>query len=172
VENFHNPILPPGLEAKVALVQKLAKQENVDLPKDVALYIARNIGFNARAFRGAIIRLSAHLSLTGTEITLQYTQRVLKNFTDFQRPHATAHPFQGMLSGEPGSRQATGTRQHPTAEDRSSFLFVLKTRDGRKITRAQQEFAVNMREHEREQLAHRDGYERDLERSAKKRKSG
>lgn len=169
MESFRNPFRPTDLEGKVALVHSLAEQEKVTLPKDVALYIARNL--YSRSLKGAVIRLLAHSSLTGTDITLRYTQQVLKNFIDSDRPDATAHPLQGMLSEQRGAGHATSTRQHSTATTRSFFLFVLKTREGTKITRAQQEFEVNMREHEREHLAHRDGYERELERRAKKRKS-
>jgi hypothetical protein len=50
------------------------------LPRDVALYIAQNVRSNARALEGALIRLTAYSSMTGREITLAYTQKVLKNF--------------------------------------------------------------------------------------------
>ena len=58
------------------------------------------------------------------------------------------------------------------AADRSFVFCLLKTREGRKISRVRQELEVNMREREREQLARRDAYERELERRAKKRKRG
>ncbi len=169
VENFRNPLRTPGLEVKVAIVHGIAEQEKLKLPKDVALYLAENIQSNSWALRRAILRLQAHSSLTGTDITLRYTQQVLKNFIDSERPGATAHPFQGMPSGQRGAERATGT--YATATDRSFLLSVLETRERTKITRAHQKFEVNMREHEREHLAHRDGYERELERRAKKRKS-
>src|SRR6266478_7581940 len=77
-------IQPPDLETKVAILQKKAEQEKVTLPTDVALFIATNIRSNVRELEGALIRLVAHSSLIGAEITLPYTQQVLKNFIDSQ----------------------------------------------------------------------------------------
>ncbi len=74
--------------------------------------------------------------------------------------------------GERGTKEANVTRQAPTAADRSFVFCLLKTREGRAISRVSQELEVNMREREREQLARRDAYERELERPAKKRKRG
>src|SRR5215471_12302959 len=64
-------IQPPDLETKVAILQKKAESEHVILPTDVALFIASNIRSNVRELEGALIRLTAYSSLTGTEITLQ-----------------------------------------------------------------------------------------------------
>jgi chromosomal replication initiator protein len=69
-----------NLAIKVAALQKRAKQQKVILPADVALYIAQNVRSNASALEGALVRLMAHSSVTGTEITLKYTQQVLANF--------------------------------------------------------------------------------------------
>ena len=63
-------IAPPDLETKVAILQKKSEQEKVTLPTDVALYIASNIRSNVRELEGALIRLVAHSSLIGAEITL------------------------------------------------------------------------------------------------------
>src|SRR5689334_6042004 len=81
-------IQPPDLETKVAILQKKAEQERVTLPTDVALFIASNIRSNVRELEGALIRLVAHSSLIGAEISLQYTQQVPKNFIDPQAPQA------------------------------------------------------------------------------------
>ncbi len=62
-------IQPPDLETKVAILQKKAEQEKVTLPTDVALYVASNIRSNVRELEGALIRLVAHSSLIGAEIT-------------------------------------------------------------------------------------------------------
>src|SRR5207302_11291980 len=72
-------IQPPDLQTKVAILQKKGEQEKVTLPTDVALYIASNIRSNVRELEGALIRLVAHSSLIGAEITLPYAQQVLKN---------------------------------------------------------------------------------------------
>jgi len=70
-------IQPMDLETKVALLQRKAESELVQLPTDVALFIASNIRSNARELEGGLIRLIAHSSLTGQQITLPYAQQVL-----------------------------------------------------------------------------------------------
>jgi chromosomal replication initiator protein len=97
-------IQPPDLETKVAILQKKAEQEKVTLPTDVALYIASNIRSNVRELEGALIRLIAHSSLIGAEITLPYTQQVLKNFIDSQARKVTIESIQKAVAEQFGLR--------------------------------------------------------------------
>jgi chromosomal replication initiator protein len=97
-------IQPPDLETKVAILQKKAEQEKVTLPTDVALYIASNIRSNVRELEGALIRLVAHSSLIGAEITLPYAQQVLKNFIDSQARKVTIESIQKAVAEQFGLR--------------------------------------------------------------------
>ncbi|HEY1464322.1 MAG TPA: chromosomal replication initiator protein DnaA [Terriglobales bacterium] len=97
-------IQPPDLETKVAILQKKADQEKVTLPTDVALYIASNIRSNVRELEGALIRLVAHSSLIGADITLPYTQQVLKNFIDSQARKVTIESIQKAAAEQFGLR--------------------------------------------------------------------
>src|ERR1700727_1069349 len=97
-------IQPPDLETKVAILQKKAEQEKVTLPTDVALYVAQNIRSNVRELEGALIRLVAHSSLIGAEITLPYAQQVLKNFIDSQARKVTIESIQKMVAEQFGLR--------------------------------------------------------------------
>ena len=97
-------IQPPDLETKVAILQKKAEQEKVTLPTDVALYIASNIRSNVRELEGALIRLVAHSSLIGAEITLPYAQQVLKNFIDSQARKVTIEAIQKAVAEQFGLR--------------------------------------------------------------------
>ena len=97
-------IQPPDLETKVAILQKKAEQERVTLPTDVALFIATNIRSNVRELEGALIRLVAHSSLIGAEITLPYTQQVLKNFIDSQARKVTIESIQKAVAEQFGLR--------------------------------------------------------------------
>ena len=99
-------IQPPDLETKVAILQKKAEQEQITLPTDVALYIASNIRSNVRELEGALIRLVAHSSLIGAEITLPYTQQVLKNFIDSQQRKVTIEAIQKAVAEQFGLRLA------------------------------------------------------------------
>src|SRR5712672_1821065 len=97
-------IQPPDLETKVAILQKKAESEHVLLPTDVALFIASNIRSNVRELEGALIRLVAHSSLIGAEITLPYTQQVLKNFIDSQARRVTIESIQKAVAEQFGLR--------------------------------------------------------------------
>ncbi len=97
-------IQPPDLETKVAILQKKAEQEQVTLPTDVALFIASNIRSNVRELEGALIRLVAHSSLIGADITLPYTQQVLKNFIDSQARKVTIESIQKAVAEQFGLR--------------------------------------------------------------------
>ncbi|HEY7351798.1 MAG TPA: chromosomal replication initiator protein DnaA [Terriglobales bacterium] len=97
-------IQPPDLETKVAILQKKAEQEQITLPTDVALFIASNIRSNVRELEGALIRLVAHSSLTNTEITLPYSQQVLKNFIDSQARKVTIESIQKAVAEQFGLR--------------------------------------------------------------------
>jgi chromosomal replication initiator protein len=97
-------IQPPDLETKVAILQKKSDSEKVTLPTDVALYIASNIRSNVRELEGALIRLVAHSSLIGAEITLPYAQQVLKNFIDSQARRVTIESIQKAVAEQFGLR--------------------------------------------------------------------
>jgi chromosomal replication initiator protein len=99
-------IQPPDLETKVAILQKKAESERVLLPTDVALYIASNIRSNVRELEGALIRLTAFVSLTGRDLNMLTAQEVLKNLIDSQVRKITIEAIQRAVSDQFGLRQA------------------------------------------------------------------
>ena len=99
-------IQPPDLETKVAILQKKAELEKVTLPPDVAMFVAQNIRSNVRELEGALVRLVAHSSLTGSEISLPYAQQVLKNFIDSQARKVTIESIQKLVAEQFGLRLA------------------------------------------------------------------
>jgi chromosomal replication initiator protein len=70
-------IEPPGLEVRLAILQKKAAAEHMRLDDDVALYIASAIKSNVRELEGALIRLSAYASLSKRKIDLEFAQETL-----------------------------------------------------------------------------------------------
>jgi chromosomal replication initiator protein len=96
----------PDLETKVAILQKKAEQEKVTIPTDVALFIASNVRSNVRELEGALVRLVAHSSLGGYEISLPYAQQVLKNFIDSQVKKITIEAIQKMVADQFAMRTA------------------------------------------------------------------
>lgn len=70
-------IEPPELEVRIAILRKKAAAEAVQLPDDVALYIATSIKSNVRELEGALIRLAAYASLSHRTIDLAFAQETL-----------------------------------------------------------------------------------------------
>jgi chromosomal replication initiator protein len=71
-------IQPPDLETKMAILDKKSEMEGVALPEDVRNYIATKTKSNVRELEGALIKLIAYSSVTGSAITLAMAQQVLK----------------------------------------------------------------------------------------------
>jgi chromosomal replication initiator protein len=71
-------IQPPDLETKMAILDKKAEMEGVHLPEDVRNYIATKTKSNVRELEGAMIKLVAYSSVTGSPINMNMAQQVLK----------------------------------------------------------------------------------------------
>lgn len=71
-------VQPPDLETKMAILDKKAEIEGVALPEEVRIYIATKTKSNVRELEGALIKLIAYSSITGSPVTLQMAQQVLK----------------------------------------------------------------------------------------------
>jgi chromosomal replication initiator protein len=72
-------IQPPDIETKVAILRKKAEAERVEIPENVALFIASKVRTNIRELEGSLIRLIAYASLTGRDIDLTLTQEILRD---------------------------------------------------------------------------------------------
>lgn len=71
-------IQPPDFETRIAILRKKAQMENIDVPNEVTIYIAKKIQANIRELEGALIRIVAYSSLTNSEITVDLASEALK----------------------------------------------------------------------------------------------
>ena len=67
----------PDLETRTAILMLKALQLNMDIPSDVAEYIATVYSSNIRELEGALKRLFAYLSFTQEDINLRNVKRIL-----------------------------------------------------------------------------------------------
>ena len=72
-------IQPPELETRLAILKEKACVEKIDLPDDVAFFLASKFDNSVRDLEGAFIRLSAYSSFSGCDITLEMAQKALSN---------------------------------------------------------------------------------------------
>ena len=70
-------IQSPDIETKVAILNKKAENDNVNLPLDVAFFIASNTENNIRSLEGALIRIGAFASLNNSPVTIDLVKEVL-----------------------------------------------------------------------------------------------
>ncbi len=73
-------IQPPDIETKIAILKKKSESDHINLPDDVALFLASSSTSNIRELEGMLIRLGAFASLTGNEISLGMAREVLKRY--------------------------------------------------------------------------------------------
>src|SRR5215471_15135270 len=75
---------PPDLETKMAILDKKAEAEGVKLPEDVRIFMATKTKSNIRELEGALVKLIAFSSLTGSPITMYMAQQALKHIVHIQ----------------------------------------------------------------------------------------
>lgn len=75
-------IQPPDLETKIAILKKKAGVENIDIPDEVAMFIASKIKSNIRALEGCLVKLTAHATLTKEAMTVELARRVLDDILE------------------------------------------------------------------------------------------
>ena len=72
-------IQPPDLETKVAILRKKAEEKKINLPHEVALFIAERVRSNIRELEGYLNRVSAFASLTGNSLSIDLAKEALKD---------------------------------------------------------------------------------------------
>ena len=69
----------PDLETKIAILRRKAEVEGVDLPDEVAHFIARQVRSNIRELEGLLNRVLAFASLTARPLDVELTKDTLKD---------------------------------------------------------------------------------------------
>lgn len=91
-------IQAPDLETKMAILDKKAEAENIHLPDDVRSFMASKTKSNVRELEGALIKLMAYSSLTGTPINIHMAQQVLKHLVHVQDRRVTMDSIQKAVA--------------------------------------------------------------------------
>ncbi len=87
-------IEPPELETRAAILLSKAEYSGIDLPNDIAYFIAKRIRSNVRELEGALKRLIAYASFTGKDISIELTKEALKDLLAVQEKQVTIENIQ------------------------------------------------------------------------------
>jgi len=91
-------IEPPELETCVAILMTKAHATGVQLPEEVAFFIAKRIRSNVRELEGALRRVIANSRFTGHPITLEFTREALKDLLSLQAKLVTIDNIQKTVA--------------------------------------------------------------------------
>ena len=70
----------PGLETRIAILEKKVYADGLDMPKEVLEYLAYSITTNVRELEGALISLLAQSSMNRKAITLELAKQMIDKF--------------------------------------------------------------------------------------------
>jgi chromosomal replication initiator protein len=91
-------IEPPELETCVAILMSKAAVALVDLPEEVAFFIAKRIRSNVRELEGALRRVVATSEFTGRPITLDLVKEALRDVLALQEKLVTVENIQKTVA--------------------------------------------------------------------------
>ncbi|HEY0684448.1 MAG TPA: chromosomal replication initiator protein DnaA [Steroidobacter sp.] len=91
-------IEPPELETCVAILMSKAAQTRVDLPDEVAFFIAKRIRSNVRELEGALRRVVANSQFTGRAITMDFAKEALRDLLALQDRLVTIENIQKTVA--------------------------------------------------------------------------
>lgn len=91
-------IEPPELETRVAILVSKAEQSNIELPYEVAFFIAKRIRSNVRELEGALRRVIANAHFTGKPITIDFVNDALRDLLALQDKLVTLENIQKTVA--------------------------------------------------------------------------
>ena len=91
-------IEPPELETSAAILMSKADDAKIELPEEVAFFIAQRIRSNVRELEGALRRVIATAAFTGRPITLDFAKDALKDLLALQEKLVTIDNIQKTVA--------------------------------------------------------------------------
>ena len=91
-------IEPPELETCVAILMSKAHSARIDLPEEVAFFIAKRIRSNVRELEGALRRVAANAHFTGRPITIEFAKDALRDLLALQEKLVTVENIQKTVA--------------------------------------------------------------------------
>ena len=136
-------IQPPDIETKVAILRKKAEAERVEVPENVALFIASKVRTNIRELEGSLIRLIAYASLTGRDIDLALAQETLRDLLHTDEKPVTIEMIQKFVADHYSlkiSELKAKNNSKSVATPRQIAMYISKNLTGASLPEIGKEF--------------------------------
>ena len=122
-------IEPPGFEMRVSILLKKAELENIQLPEEVATFIAQLLRANVRELEGALRKVIAYSNFTGGPIDLNSTKTALKDLLAKNPGHISIEAIQKTVADFYKIKVAdmySAKRPKKIAEPRQIAMYLTK----------------------------------------------
>ena len=122
-------IQPPDLETKVAILRKKAEEKKLDLPHEVALFIAERVRSNIRELEGHLNRVTAFGSLTGHPVNIDLAKEALKDLLSKDNKPITPADIMKVVAAHYGIKVSdlkSKSNARPIAYPRQVAMYMCK----------------------------------------------
>jgi chromosomal replication initiator protein len=96
----------PELDTRIAILQKKAESEGIELQSEVALFVAQMVRSNVRELEGTLLRIAVKAELLGLPIDLELAKDTLRTVAPNQDTAMTVEDIQRIACGYFGIRLA------------------------------------------------------------------
>ena len=118
----------PCVDTRKAIVSNKAAGRGVDLPEDVAQFLAERVTSNIRELEGAVIKVVGFAAITDQPITLALAESCLRGMP-MRRAQVTAEEVMALITGEFAitARELIGkSRTQAVSMPRQIAMFLLR----------------------------------------------
>ena len=91
-------IEPPELEMRVAILIKKAAVDGIEMPEDVAFFVAKNVRANVRELEGALRKVLAYARFSHKEISIALAREALKDLLSIQNRQISVENIQKTVA--------------------------------------------------------------------------
>ena len=138
-------VQPPDFETRVAIVKRKAELLHLDLPEDVAEFIANHLKNNIRQLEGAVKKLNAYYMLEGIQPVISVAQNAIKDILNETQPvPVTIEKIVGEVSRtfNVSPTDIRGTKRNANvASARRVAIYILREVTGMSMEEIGREFS-------------------------------
>ena len=138
-------VQPPDFETRVAIVKRKAELLHLDLPEDVAEFIANHLKNNIRQLEGAVKKLNAYYMLEGIQPVISVAQNAIKDILNETQPvPVTIEKIVGEVSRtfNVSPSDIRGTKRNANvASARRVAIYILREVTGMSMEEIGREFS-------------------------------